>query len=101
MGISKDWLKKLLDEAVLKTKEFEEKKDYDRANIELGKAKAFEITYKKLIESPVKKIQKKPFDRDKAYGEIVKHYVDKKGYSVEHANEIAKKAVNSQQERLT
>lgn len=101
MGISKDWLKNLLDESILKAKQFEENKDYDRGNIELGKIQAFEITYKKLIESPTKKIKKSSFDADKAYGEIVKHYVDKKRYSVERANEIAKKVVSSQQERLT
>lgn len=101
MVITKDWLKSQLDESVIKVKQFEEKKDFDRGNIELGKVKAFEITYQKLTEPPSKKIVKKKFDADKAYESIVRYYMDKKGYTKEHANEIAKHAVNEQQARLT
>lgn len=101
MVITKDWLKSQLDEAIQKAKQFEENKDYDRGNMELGKVKAFEITFQKLTEPPTKKIEKKTFDSDKAFESIVRFYVDKKGYTVEHANEIAKKSVEQQQMRLT
>ena len=101
MVITKDWLKSLLDESIKKAKQFEENKDYDRGNIELGKVQAFEITYQKLTEPPAKKIEKKTFDADKAYEAIVRYYVDQKGYTIEHANEIAKKSVEQQQMRLT
>lgn len=100
MVITKDWLKTQLDESIQKAKEFEENKDYDRGNIELGKIKAFEITFKKLTEPPTKKIEKKSFDASKGFESIVKYYVDKKGYSIERANEIAMKTINDQQQRL-
>lgn len=101
MVITKDWLKTLLDESVSKAKQFEDNKDFDRGNIELGKAKAFEITYQKLTEPPTKKMEKKKFDANKGYEAIVRYYVDKKGYSIEHANKIAMQTVSDQQARLT
>lgn len=101
MVITKDWLNSKLEESRNKAKEFEEKKDFDRGNIELGKVQAFEIAYNKLTEPPTKKIEKKHFDADKAFESIVRYYVDKKGYTVDHANEIARKSVSEQQARLT
>lgn len=101
MVITKDWLNSQLEESRKKAKEFEENKDFDRGNIELGRVQAFEITYQKLTEPPSKKIEKKRFDSDKAFESIVRYYVDVKHYTVEHANEIAKKSVEQQQMRLT
>lgn len=105
MVITKDWLNQQLEESKNKAKEFEEKKDFDRGNIELGKVKAFEITYSKLTEPPQKKnekkTEKKKFDADKGYESIVRYYMDKKGYSKEQANKIAMQTVSDQQARLT
>lgn len=101
MVVTKIWLSKQLDDSKNKAKELEEKKDFDRGNIELGKIQAFELVFEKLTEAPDKKITKKTFDADKGYEAIVRYYVDKKGYSVERANKIAQQTVSDQQARLT
>lgn len=57
------------------------------------------IAYTELVKPPQKtEAKKKDIDVDKGYENIVKYYVDKKGYSVERANEIAQKAMTDQQQ---
>ncbi len=41
----------------------------------------------------------KPLDVDKTYAQIVKYYVDKKGYTVEKANGLAQRVVEREQAR--
>jgi len=59
------------------------------------------MTYQEIIvlykQCKAEREKNKTFDYDKQYQELVKHYIDKKNYKVEHANEIAKKVVEEQQ----
>ncbi len=41
-------------------------------------------------------IKGKPFDKDALYQKMVKHYMEKKGYTKERANEVAQKIVEQQ-----
>lgn len=41
-------------------------------------------------------IKGKPFDKDALFKKMVDHYVNKKGYTLERANEVAQKIVEQQ-----
>jgi SOS response regulatory protein OraA/RecX len=57
------------------------------------------MTYEQIILLYKKFKEKREFDPDKVYKQTVKFYIDKKGYSKEQANEIAKKVVEQQMEK--
>ena len=87
MGVSKDWLIQQIEN-----------------EINLDARQAYQKVYSKLTEAldrTPKEIREKlkVFDPDKVYEEIVKYYIDKKGYSKERANMIAQQTVQEQQQK--
>jgi len=101
MVITKDWLQEKIKNSKEQVSNNVKLGNTELGNLELGRFQAFEECFKKLTEPPTKKVKEKKFDGDKAYESIVRYYMDKKGYTKEHANEIAKHAVSEQQARLT
>ena len=102
MVISKAWLDEKLNEV---ESELQTEMSESRLAILMGKKEAFQLCYNELTKSPLPKdvkdhIEKlKEFDPDKIYEEIVRFYIDKKGYTKEHANEIAQKIVQDQKQK--
>ena len=102
MGISKDWLNEKIKNSV---KELEDQQDAQRIAFSLGKKEAYQNCYNELTKAPltkdqiVEKKKLKNLDPDKTYEDIVRYYIDKKGYSKEHANEIAQTIVKEQQQK--
>jgi len=52
-----------------------------------------EMTYTQIINHYRKFKKSKKFDADKVFAETVKFYMDKKGYTKDQANDIARKVV--------
>lgn len=86
MVLTKKWLQELIDN----TKDPETKL-------------ALETVFLKYTEAPVKgksetQSKLKDFDADELFAKIMHNYVDKKGYSVEEAEVVAKRVINQQKE---
>ena len=62
---------------------------------------AYQRCYAKLTEAPSKTPTTKIMDHDKVYADIVKYYIEKKGYTPEQANQIALKIVEEQKRMKT
>lgn len=94
MGVSKDWLNEKMKEELISLENNDDK--YTK-----GRYDAFQECFLKLTEAPKPKNEpkSKDFDVDKTFEDIVKYYVDKKGYTIEHANEIAQKVVAEQKQK--
>lgn len=61
---------------------------------------AYQRCYAKLTEAPNKTTPtQKIMDHDKVYADIVKYYIEKKGYTPEQANQVALKVVEEQQQK--
>lgn len=61
---------------------------------------ALERVMSKFTEAPAKTSPKlKEFDADETFSKVSRYYVDKKGYTVEQANEVAKAVVQREMER--
>ncbi len=60
---------------------------------------AYQRCYAKLTEAPSKTTEPKVMDHDKVYADIVKYYIEKKGYTPEEANRVALKVVEEQQQK--
>ena len=106
MTISKDWLQVQMEIASRKKEEMQKLMDDDKEPQVhpltcQGMVMAFQMCYTELTQPPKqqeKKAEEKIFDRDKVFADIVKYYVSK-NYSLEHANEIAMKAVQDQEQK--
>ena len=99
MGISKAWILSKMEYAQSKQVkvsaiEIHENDDYWR-----GVEHGLKQCYNELTSAPTKTIPKE-IDIDKGYDSIVKYYMDKKGYTKEHANEIAMKCINDQKQKV-
>lgn len=54
---------------------------------------SLQVGYLEMSPAP---IRGKPLDKDELFAKMVKHYVEKKNYTVERANEVAQKIVEQQ-----
>lgn len=97
MVVTKIWLIDKMKESV---KELEDQEDPQKIAFSLGKKEAYQNCFNELTKPPTKKITNKKIDPDKGYESIVKYYMDKKGYTKEHANEIAMKSIKDQKQRV-
>ena len=104
MVLTKIWLNEKLNNALEKQRMHESNNETTEGLLEQGKSIAFTEVLTKLTEPPQQKIKSDEmidFDPDKTFEYIARYYVDKKGYTVEHANDIAMKIVSQQkQQRL-
>lgn len=104
MVVTKVWLNEKLNSALEKQRVHENNNETDQGLLEQGKSIAFTEVLTKLTEPPQQKKKEDKtidFDPDKTFESIVRYYVDKKHYTIEHANEIAMKIVSEQkQQRL-
>ncbi len=59
---------------------------------------AFQECFNELVKSPKTKSKEK-IDHNKGYESILQYYI-KKGYTKEHANEIAMKSIENQKQKV-
>jgi hypothetical protein len=100
MTISKDFLINKIENAN-KLKDVQNIKDDQNSLIYQGMILAYQDCLTELTKPPEKKkLEKNEIDVNKAFESIVRYYIDKKGYTVEHANEIAMTAIKEQKQRI-
>lgn len=102
MAISKAWLE---DKLMKNEAEIQAEMSETKLAILFGRKEAYQDCFNELTKPPLSKEQAeknkklKDFDPDKTYEDIVRFYMDKKGYSKEQANEIAQKVVVEQKQK--
>jgi len=77
MGISKTWLEERIKNSKEEVSKNVKVGNTELGNLELGKLQGYEECFKKLTESPIKKITKE-IDHDKGFEAILRYYIDKK-----------------------
>ena len=97
MTISKEFLNERIEKAN-KQKDECNQNDKQESLIYQGMVYAYQDCLSELIKPPEKK--KKELDVNKAYEDIIRFYIDKKGYTKEHANEIAMKTIQDQKQKV-
>lgn len=95
MGISKSWLQEKIKQAEADAKG----SDVQFESFHNGKQEAFTQCFEQLTMAPGPK-KLTDIDVNKGYDSIVKYYMDKKGYTKEHANEIAMKCIEDQKQKV-
>ena len=98
MGISKAWLQDKINESNSKMEQ--NQNNLAQFTFHKGATEAYTDCYNELTKAPSLSKPLKKVDHDKAFEEIVKYYVDKKGYTVEHATQIAIKAIGEQKQKV-
>ena len=100
MTISKDFLIKKIESANKQKDEYNMKDDQNSLIFQ-GMILAYQDCLTELTKPPEKKkLEKNTIDVNKAFENIIRYYIDKKGYTVEHANEIAMEAIKNQQQKV-
>ena len=97
MVLSKQWFDEEIEKWTMKKDNLENQSEID---LTVGIINGLKIAYEKLVE-PLQKVdlKKKDIDVEKGYANIVKYYIDKKGYSVEKANRIAQSTMTDQMQK--
>jgi len=96
MTVSKDFLQKRIEEANKNKDECNTNND-QKSLLYQGMIMAYQECFSELIKPPEKK--EKVMDTNKTYESILMYYINK-GYTKEHANDIAMEAIKNQKQKV-